>query len=258
MNWLREWRRERVRKRPFPAEWIAILERNVPLYPRLPPEDQRELQGHIQVFLAEKRFEGVAGLGITDEIKVTVAAHACILLLHRKTNYYPGLFSIIVYPHAYIARRAERDALGIMVEGPEVRLGESWPRGTLVLSWDAAQAGATDVHDCHNIMFHEFAHQLDAEDGSMEGAPALPKRSMYRTWARTLGREYERLRLDVARGHATVLDPYGAQSPAEFFAVATECFFTDPRRLRERHPELYEELRRYFNQDPAKLALPLL
>jgi Mlc titration factor MtfA (ptsG expression regulator) len=250
--WLRERRRSRIRQRPFPEEWDAILERNVPLYQRLSAADRSELKGHIRIFLAEKRFEGAGGLTITDEIRVTIAAQACVLLLHRVTNYYPGLYTIIVYPGAYVAAHTVRQPLGIVTERIDTRLGESSPRGAVVLSWDAVEAAASDVGDCRNVVLHEFAHQLDAEDGSVEGAPALPDPSRYVAWARILGRDYERLRHDAALGRQTVLDRYGATNPAEFFAVATECFFTRPKLLKARHPELYAELRRYYEQDPVE------
>ena len=252
-SWLRERRRSRLRLSPFPREWRAILERDVPLYRRLSEVDQDELWGHIQVFLAEKRFEGAGGLTITDEIRVTIAAHACILLLHRATDCYPGLYTIIVYPGTYVADRPVREPIGIVTERVETRLGESSSRGAIVLSWDAVETAASDVGDCRNVVLHEFAHQLDAEDGSVDGAPALADRSRYVAWARILGREYERLRRDTALGRQTVLDRYGATSPVEFFAVTTECFFTRPELLKVRHPELYAELQQYYRQDPAAL-----
>jgi hypothetical protein len=256
MALFKEARRRRIRARVFPSDWLLILKKNVPLYRRLPDGDKQELEGHIQVFLAEKHFEGAGGLKMSDEIRVTIAAQACILLLHRKTDYYPGLFSIIVYPHEYVARHIEWDETGVVIEGVQSRLGESWRRGAVVLAWDHVRAGAADIHDCHNVVFHEFAHQLDAEDGSVDGSPALPRRSMYITWARILGKEYEDLRKNATHGNRTLLDRYGATNPAEFFAVATECFFKNPVQMKRRHPELYEELRLYYEQDPAGLVEP--
>jgi len=247
----RESRRRRLRNQRSPRKWEEILARNIPRYKHLSASDREELQGHIQIFLAEKRFEGAAGLVITDEIRVTIAAQACMLLLHRDTDYYPGLSSIIVYPHEYVAHRTERDPGELVREGPQVRLGESSSRGAVVLSWDHVRAGASDVDDCRNVVFHEFAHQLDAEDGRVDGAPLLPLRSMYIAWARILGAEYEKLRGKAARGQETLLDRYGATNPAEFFAVATECFFQRPKRMKAEHPELYEELKGYYRQDPA-------
>jgi hypothetical protein len=251
MGFLKHRRRERIRRRPFPPAWRAILERTFPRYLRLSSEDRTELERHIRVFLAEKRFEGAAGLTITDEIRVTIAAQACFLLLHRDTDFYPGLYSIIVYPEEYVANHHRRDERGFVEEGQQVRLGEASGRGAVVLSWDGALRGASDIEDCHNVVFHEFAHQLDAESGGFDGAPLLPERSMYLAWARTLSEEWHALRARASRREPTDLDPYGATNPAEFFAVVTECFFQRPRQLRETHPRLYEELERFYRQDPT-------
>jgi len=250
---LKRWRHERLRRRPLPGEWREILERNVPLYRRLPPADRAELEGHLQVFLAEKRFEGCGGLELTDEIRVTVAAHACLLLLHRDTDYYPTLRSILIYPTAYLAPARERLEGGVVQEGRSVRLGESWHHGLVVLSWDDVLRGAADPHDSDNVALHEFVHQLDEEDGAADGAPRLPSRARYAAWARVLGAEYERLQQETAYGRPTLIDGYGATAPAEFFAVASECFFEKPVALRRRHPELYQQLREFYRQDPAEL-----
>lgn len=231
------------------------MERNVPLFRHLPAVDRKELEEDVLIFASEKNFEGAGGLKMTDEIKVTIATQACILLLHRKTDYYPGLYSIIVYPHAYIARQMVQENRGIIAEGMQARLGESWTSGAVVLSWDDVRSGAADIHDGHNVVFHEFAHQLDAQDGQMDGAPILADRSTYAAWARVLGEEYERLQYDTALGRETLLDQYGATNPAEFFAVATEFFFEKPRQLQERIPQLYDQLRRFYKQDPAQLPL---
>ena len=236
---------------PFPGEWLGILDRNVPLYAHLPPADRDELKRHILIFLAEKRFEGCGGLQITDEIRVTVAAHACMLLLHRRTDYYPGLKSVLVYPSAYVAGRAYRFVGGTILEGRDVRLGESWHRGSVVLSWDYVQRGAFDIYDGHNVVFHEFAHQLDTTGGRGDSTPVLRDRSSFIAWARALDRDFERFRQNLRHNREAILDEYGATSPAEFFAVATECFFERPRELRRVYPQLYEELRRFYQQDPA-------
>lgn len=249
-SWLRKRRRTKVRARPFPSAWLEVLA-GLPLYERLEPADQAELRGHVLVFLDEKEFEGCAGQEITDEIRVTVAAHACLLLLHRETEYYPDLSSILIYPHAYEATHQEELPGGVISEGPSVRLGESWTRGSVVLAWDAVQAGFYDVRDGENVVIHEFAHQLDQEDGRADGAPILESRSRYAPWARVLSEEYERLQERVAEGRRTFIDDYGATNPAEFFAVVTEAFFERPKTLQRKHPELYEQLRLYYAQDPA-------
>ena len=249
-------RREAIRSRPFPPEWRAIIDRNVPYCGRLSPEDREELEGHIQVLLAEKTFEGCGGLELTDTIKVTIAAQACILLLHRDTDYYPDLDVILVYPSTYVARGARAAEGGIVVDDAQVRLGESWTRGVVVLAWDSVLSGAADMRDGHNLVLHEFAHQLDQESGDVDGAPALPRRGMYTAWARVLSKDYEKLVGDDARGRRTVIDTYGATNPAEFFAVVTETFFEKPLQLRARHPDLYEQLKLFYQQDPAGAERP--
>ena len=223
----------------------------MPYYKYLTPEEQQELHGHIQVFLHEKEFEGCEGLKITDEIRVTIAAQACILLLHRQTDYFPLMKTILVYPHHYFAYTTKRQAGGFVQEGVQARLGESWQRGPIVLSWDDVMRGAADPNDGHNVIFHEFAHELDSESGAMEGAPDLPQATMYTAWSRVLGYEYKKLLDDIQRNHHHLIDTYGAVSPAEFFAVVTEAFFEKPVQLKRHHPELYEQLRGFYHQDPA-------
>lgn len=253
-GWFKNRRRKRLRSQPFPSTWLTIIKKNVPIYNRLPQADQEELQGHVQIFLDEKYFEGCGGLELTEEIKVTIAAQACLLLLHRETDYYPRLITILVYPHPYVAKSLEPIGGGVVQEGETVRLGEAWKSGVAVLSWDDVSRGASDLHDGHNVVLHEFAHLLDHEDGSADGAPILEHRSQYVTWARVLSDEYDQLRRDTELGRTDVLDEYGATNPAEFFAVATECFFEKPIQLRRKHPQLYEELQRYYRQDPATLV----
>jgi len=251
---LRERRRRRLRAAPFPPAWRAVVERNFPLFRRLSEADQAELLGHMQVFLAEKTFEGCGGLEMTDEIRVTIAAQACLLLLHREPHYYPRLVSILVYPHAYVAQTAERLPGGVVLTGESGRLGESWVDDVVVLAWDAVRAGASDANDGHNVVLHEFAHQLDQEDGTSNGAPILERRSQYVAWARILGAEFEALRTAATRGTHTDIDPYGATNPAEFFAVVSEAFFERPEALRSKHPELYEELALFYKQDPTTFS----
>jgi hypothetical protein len=252
--WLRRRRRDAIRRSPFPAEWRAFIEKNVPYVACLPAEDREELVGHIQVFLAEKHFEGCGGLQITDEARVTIAAQACVLLLHRQTEYYPNLVSILVYPTTYLVPGGQSTPDGLVAEGTQARLGESWARDVVVLAWDSVLSGAADIHDGHNVVLHEFAHQLDQESGMGDGAPVLPRRSMYVAWARVLGHDFDQLVRDTAHHHRTLIDRYGATNPAEFFAVATETFFEKPRQLQSKHPELYLQLQQFYSQDPAALG----
>jgi len=242
--------RRHVRSRPFPDTWREILERNVPAYSVLSEDLRRQLRGLVNVFVDEKRFEGCGGLEVTDEIKVTIAAQACMLLLNRQTRIYPTLSAVLVYPEAYRARTLVAVG-GQLAETESVRLGESWSRGAVVLAWDDVLSGVRDFRDGHNVVLHEFAHQLDQENGHSDGAPILEQRSSYVTWARVLGNEYKRLRDRVARHRRTLLDGYGATAPAEFFAVATETFFEKAAQMQDKRPELYEELKAYYNLDPA-------
>jgi MtfA peptidase len=246
-------RRKRILATPFPTAWLEIIERNMRFYACLPESDRHELQGLVQIFVAEKTFEGCGGLELTDEMKVTIAAQACLLLLHRQTDIYPRLDTILVYPSAYLARAVKPIGGPMVIEGESARLGESWTSGVVVLSWNDVRAGASDIHDGQNLVLHEFAHQLDREDGAINGTPLLEQKSQYLAWARVLSTEYERLRRDTQAGRFTVLDEYGATDPAEFFAVATECFFEKPRVLKKRHPALYEELKTFYRQDPGQL-----
>jgi hypothetical protein len=253
-------RRDRIRSRPFPSEWRGILECHYPMYSRLPPTDRRELEGHILVFLEEKRFEGCGGQEVNDEVRVLIAAQACLLLLHRETDYYPGLKTVLVYPSTYVAKTHWREEQEITDRRSRARLGESWQAGAVVLAWDAALAGAADAMDGQNVVLHEFAHQLDQENGMADGIPPLggpgfvKRRGRYTAWARILGGEFKQLKSALEQNLETVLNDYGAKNPAEFFAVATECFFEKPRQLKERHPELYAKLKEFYHQDPTLYA----
>jgi Mlc titration factor MtfA (ptsG expression regulator) len=239
-------RRRRALAAPFPTDWLAAIRRNVPPYSKLSPEMQQQVQDYTQEFLHDKSFEGCGGLVVDDEIKVTIAAQASLLLLNRKVRCYPRLYSVLVYPSAYLVKGENHE--------PSVRLGESWQTGAVVLAWDSVQRGAANFTDGDNLVIHEFAHQLDQEDGSSDGAPILDGGSSYAAWARVLSREYERLRRRVDKGKKTVMDAYGASHPAEFFAVASEAFFEKPRQLHSKHPELYGELRNLYQVDPREWA----
>ena len=252
-GFLKERRRAKLRARPFPAHWRSVVERNLPIFRRLGAADRAELLGHVQVFLDEKHFEGCGGLQLTDEIRVTIAAQACLLLLHRETDYYPRLRSILVYPSAYDAYGERVIEGGIWEEASDGRLGHTQQRlGALVLAWDAARRGAAEPTDGENLVFHEFAHQLDFEDDVTDGTPALRTRGEYLAWAKVMNEEFEALRAAEEAGRPTLIDQYGAESPAEFFAVVTEAFFERPAALKRRHPQLYGELARFYRQDPVE------
>jgi Mlc titration factor MtfA (ptsG expression regulator) len=252
---LKQHRWRRLRGQPFPKDWLRTIERNAPFFQRLSVNDQTELLGHIQVFLAEKRFEGCGGLELSDEIRATIAAQACLLLLHRETDYFPGLLTILVYPSVYMVEEKRQIQDHVWEEGTMTRLGETGRRmGSLVLSWDAAKSGAADPSDGKNVVLHEFAHQLDFENYAADGVPDLATREQQLSWSEVMRTEFASLRAADETGIPTLLDTYGANNPAEFFAVSTEAFFERPCALRGRHPKLYAELQRYFRQDPAEYS----
>lgn len=249
---LRSRRIRRLIADPFPPEWEEMLLKNIALYRHLPELLREQLRNDIKIFLGEKRFEGLGGLEMTDEIRVTIAGEACLLLLNRENRDYPGLISILVYPSAYVTEETRYIGGGVYAEGPSVRLGESWKHGSVVLAWDNVKQGGLNAEDGHNVVIHEFAHQLDQEDGVADGAPILGKKSSYAVWAHIMNEEYERLRSSSEHHKKHVLDVYGATNPAEFFAVATETFFEKPLQLRKRSPNVYAELREFYNVDPVE------
>jgi Mlc titration factor MtfA (ptsG expression regulator) len=244
-------KRKRLLAAPFPPEWRQIIQKNVPLYNRLPDSLKEELHGLVHVFIAEKKFEGCGGLEITDEIRVTIAAQASMLLLNRRASYFRKLRTILVYPHTYAARTVSSNGT-VTIDGQSIRLGESWQNGPVVLAWDSVTGGTLNITDARNVVLHEFAHQLDQEDGVADGAPTLEHRSSYIVWARVLSKEYEVLQRKKKKRRRAVMSKYGATNPAEFFAVATETFFEKPKQMRKKHPELYEELRNYYKLDPVE------
>ena len=244
-------RRGQLMTKSIPDTWIAMIQKNTSLYHRLPEELKPQLHGLVNVFLAEKTFLGCGGQEITDEVRVTIAAQACMLLLNRKPRFFPRLKTIYVYPHTYVAKGVIHDG-GIVVEGKSVRLGESWQHGPVVLAWDSITGGARNVQDGQNVVLHEFAHQLDQEDGSADGAPILENHSSYRTWAAVLSEEYKNLQDKTDHRRRSVIRSYGATNPAEFFAVATEAFFEKPNQMHKRCPDLYQELKKYYHLDPLQ------
>jgi Mlc titration factor MtfA (ptsG expression regulator) len=246
----RQKKRDEVRAQPFPPQWERILEARFPLYRRLPPADREELHGHIHVFLEEKRFEGCDGFEVTDEVRLIVAAHACLLLLHRDTDYYPTTQSILVYPTTFLVDVAEAEDDWVVSEYTEDRAGESWDLGPVILSWDDVLDSIGPDAAGYNVILHEFSHQLDLENGEVDGVPRLESSETYETWADVFNDAYERFLDDIDAGRPPVLDDYGAESPSEFFAVAVEAFFEVPQDLKRAYPAVYEQLARYFLQDP--------
>jgi len=245
-------RRDRIKAQIFPKHWLSIVESNLAIYNMLSDSQQKQLQGYIQVFLKEKQFIGCLGLQITEEMKVMVAASACLLLFGDRQTYFPNLRSILIYPNAYIVNETVMSDRYVVEERRVARLGESWTKDQLILSWDQVRQDLLNWHDGHNVVLHEFAHQLDQEDGIAEGVPILPRALDYAVWAKIMTAEYLQLCDRVENNKKTVIDSYGATNPAEFFAVATETFFEKPIQLNQKHQDLYELLQRYYRLDPLQ------
>nr|WP_315236992.1 zinc-dependent peptidase [uncultured Albidiferax sp.] len=253
--WLPTWwvarRRQQLRGQVFPAAWRKILRRRVPLVRRLPVDLQLQLKKHMQVFIAEKAFLGCAGLQITEEMRVVVAAQACLLLLNRPTGYYRNLRQILVYPGAFAVQRASTDGAGVQQEQRHALAGESWSQGQVILSWQDTLEGAAVADDGRNVVIHEFAHQLDQENGPANGAPLRLHGADPQRWSQVFHAAYARLQAQAHAGEPGLLNHYGAQDPAEFFAVVSEVFFEQAAELAAYDPALYRELRGYYRVDPA-------
>ena len=249
--YLTVWRDRGIRNRSFPGEWLSIVSKNLPVYSAFTEDEKRQLQQLIQLFMAKKRFVGCGGLELTEKIKVTIAAEACLLLLNKDWSVYPKLYSILVYPTAFRTEREQHQSDGTVSMAGHNLLGESWSNGKVILSWDDVASGVADFTDGHNVVLHEFAHQLDSESGSTNGAPPL-RHNSYKSWATVLSGNFEDLKWRSMRHQKTVMDEYGTTNPAEFFAVATETFFEKPQQLHKKRPELYRELSEYYQLDPRK------
>lgn len=251
LKYQRKQQRENLKQLPFNPVWIEILQNNLALYNKLPDPLKYKLHGLINVFLHEKVFSGFNGVVITDEIRVTIAAQACMLLLNRDDNFYPSLYNIFVYPSTFKSTQTESDGLLHTVK-ESARIGESWKRGQVVLSWRHSKQGGRNERDGHNVVYHEFAHQLDDEDGAIDGTPVLESSEDYTNWSKVFSEEYGRLREKVSANRRTLIDGYGAESEGEFFAVVTELFFEQPQMFSNEHPELYEALRKYYRLNPLE------
>ena len=229
------------------TEWETIL-KNVPLCKRLPVELRPKLEGKINLFLDQVEFQGCNGLDVTPEMELSIAAQACVLVVNNDA-WYQTLQTILIYPNAFKSRQASHDGY-VVTQREVVRTGESWARGPVILSWAHAAQDAFIDDDGHNVVLHEFAHQLDALSGYTDGAPILSDAHSNDDWDRILNKSFNRLVSDVEKGHETTLDPYGATAPAEFFAVAVEMFFERPTELKHKEPAVYAQLSKLFVLDP--------
>jgi len=252
-GWLTERRRARLLEQPFPPAWNGYIDENVALAHRLDDEQHQRLRELVQVFVAEKHWEGCGGLEMTEEIQVTVAAQACFLLLGREHALYEDVESILVYPTTMVAPPRERgffESGGQVVdEAGQAILGQAHLGGPIILAWDDVLAGGRGKGK-RNVVFHEFAHKIDMVDGTIDGTPPLDDRADRRTWRDVCSEVFLELRDRVDDGKRTFLDEYGATNEAEFFAVATEAYFMQPAKLEAAHAELFAVLLDFYRFDP--------
>nr|WP_320016832.1 zinc-dependent peptidase [uncultured Desulfobacter sp.] len=252
-DWFADRRRKKLIQTPFPASWENIVRSNVAHFCMLENAQQDHLRNLVKVFVAEKNWVGAGGLELTDEIRVTIAAQACLLLLGLAHNYYRNVESIIVYPSTVVPPQRRPNFFDNTIAPAGIAhpiIGQAFQNGPVIIIWDAALSGGRHPECGHNVIYHEFAHKLDMLDGMADGTPPLQNRTEYHDWVLICSREYLRLKKDAGKGRKSFLDAYGATNEAEFFAVATEQFFDQPQRMRENTPDLYRVLQEYYNQDP--------
>jgi len=219
-------------------------------------DDLRRLRELVENFLVSKQYSGAGGLVLNDEMRVTIAVEACVLILNLGLDYYDDWIEIIVYPGAFFPEREYVDEAGVVHHARESMLGESWPNGPLILSWD--NVGGDEVEPGYSVVMHEFAHKLDMRNGEANGFPPLHVGMSREAWSSAFGKAYSDFcaRLDAAAGmkneenEETEIDEYAAESPAEFFAVMSEVFFCMPDVVQRTYPDVYAQLALFYRQDP--------
>jgi hypothetical protein len=252
MRWLREWRQRRIlRRHPIDERLWRRVRARLQFLDGLSAQEENRLRDMAIVFLAEKQITPVRGAALRDADRLSIALQACLPVLELGLDCYRGWVGIVVHPADFKVSRSETDEHGVVHEWDDELAGESWPGGPVVLSWDALDEAGSVAEGGVNVVIHEFAHKLDMMDGEMDGVPPLPTRQARAAWIAVLGRDLQRFRREVDAGGETFLDPYAAESEAEFFAVASEAFFESPNALQRGYPELYALFRQFFHQDPA-------
>ena len=256
-------RRRALLAEPFPEEWERAIRQRFTAFDRLPRPVAERVRAGTRILVAEKNWEGCNGLALTDEMRAVIAAQAALLLAGdpapaEKATWFAPLNSVLVYPAAYRVPPpkllGDPSFSGPTVQGIDDRLGEAHMGGTVVLSWPDVVEGAANADDGRNLVFHEFAHVLDLADRYADGVPGLTGAARHR-WEAVADAAFQKHAAAVDRGLPGLLDAYGATDPAEFFAVATECFFEKPRTLRMKLPDLFGILREFYNLDPGEWSL---
>ena len=250
MRWFKQWRRQRVLKRSTldEAVWRFVLDR-YPFTRVLEREERERLRDWVVLFLHEKSIEGAGGLVLRDEMRACIAAQACMLILNLDLDYYRGWVEVIVYPDEFVAEYEYVDEDGVAHRVEEPMTGESWLEGPVILSWADAELRGGETG--YNVVIHEFAHKLDMLNGDANGFPPLHAGMDRAAWSRAFSAAYQDYCGRVERGEASEIDPYAAESPAEFFAVLSEAFFETPRAVLGEYRDVYHQLVSFYRQDPA-------
>jgi Mlc titration factor MtfA (ptsG expression regulator) len=257
-QWFRDNRRKKILATPFPSAWERQVQKNIPYYEHLNHEEKNRLQDLIQIFIAEKSWLGCSGLELTDEIRVIIAAHACLIILALPNDYYRNVESIYVYPSTILSPESSIGFFEVRttpMQGAMPILGEAHHLGPVILVWDVVKKETRHPEQGHNVVYHEFAHKLDMLDGSADGTPLLTSSEEYQRWGEVCSKEYLELCNNAEHGKPTFFDSYAATDEAEFFAVVTEHFFCKPENMKHYHPKLYQILQDFYRQDPALRVL---
>jgi len=242
----------RLRKTRIPEQYWQNAVSRVEVLRHLGQAEQHRLRVLASQFLHTKTISGAAGLFPDENLRILIAAQACLLILNLDMSYYDGWHEVIVYPDTFVVRRETYDAAGLVREVPQALGGEAWSRGPVILSWADARPGAHPHGEGSNVILHEFAHKLDMLNGAANGMPPLHKTMSREIWTRVFQRAYDELQQRLANQEPSMIDPYAAENPAEFFSVCSELFFENPLRLLQLYPELYDQLRLFYRQDPVK------
>ncbi|NJD05283.1 MAG: zinc-dependent peptidase [Methylococcaceae bacterium] len=243
------WRRKRILDESLigDALWRRTLADH-PILGRLRPGERARLRELTTLFLHEKLFEPVRGLTLDDSMRAMIAVQACLPILNLGLDWYDDWRTVVVYPAQFVRPRAQFDGTGVMHEWQEMLGGEAWERGPVILSW--ADVEASGVGEGYNVVLHEMAHKLDMRNGDADGFPPLHRGMQTRAWTDAFAPAYEDLNRRAETGHDTPVDPYAAESPAEFFAVVSEYFFERPGVLMEAYPAVYRQLAEFYRQQP--------
>ena len=250
-HWLRQRRRKQLLSRSdtSSAHWAKAWN-GLPLLHGLDAEESKRLREMATIFAHEKAYSPARNMRLTQGMRQFIALQACLPVLGLELDWYRGWFAVVVYPDTFLSAFDEHDEAGVVHRVREPRMGESWDRGPLIISWADTLAGG-EACDGYNVVIHECAHKLDAIDGAANGKPPLHRDMSVQQWADVFGAAYEDLCAQVDDGVTTLLDPYAAEAPEEFFAVLSEAFFEVPRDILDTYPDVYGQLKRFYRQDPA-------